>query len=326
MPGHSRKSLNKNKIICAQCKMQILESDDSMQCDACERTLHTLCTKLDKKQVDKLVKDHSLEYKCFFCAPNDVSVASELSEIKTKLNQLSEIKETMQFMSSQYDDILKGVVKNKKKIEMLQKENKNLREEVNNLKSSVKYLNDMRVQNDCVINGVKINENAKAIDVVLDIAKKVGADICENEVEEAFFLNKSKQADSKTSVVVKFSSKKTKKILMDGKSKLKKVDEFQNVYINDFLCKETLQLLNYAKSLKSVGFKFIFAKGGSVFAKKDENARQIRLRSMDDIDNILCKQAGGVAERRRQGGGVAIQNQESSDDELEEDDLLKSPN
>lgn len=192
MPGKSRKSINKNKLICAHCKMQILESDDSMQCDACEKTLHSQCTKLNKKEIDTLVKDLSLEYKCFLCAPNEVSVAGELSEIKTQLTQLSEIKETIQFMSSQYDEILKGVVKNKKKIDNLERENKNLREEVNNLKTSVKFLNDMRVQNDCVINGVKREENVKAIDVVVDMAKKVGVNICENEVEEAFFVNKKK--------------------------------------------------------------------------------------------------------------------------------------
>lgn len=101
---------------------------------------------------------------------------------------------------------------------------------------------------------------------------------------------------------------------MEAKTKLKQFDEFKNVYVNDFLCKESLQLLNYAKSLKSIGYKFIFAKGGAVFAKRDTNTRQIRLRSMSDVDDILCKRAGGVTEGGRRLIAVD-QNEISSDDD-----------
>lgn len=48
--------------------------------------------------------------------PSEASLTSELSEIKSQLTQLREIKETMQFMSTQYDEILKRVQKNTKKI------------------------------------------------------------------------------------------------------------------------------------------------------------------------------------------------------------------
>lgn len=323
MVGKARKSLNKNKITCLQCKTPILENEDSMQCDVCEKTLHSVCTKLDKKEIDKLVKDLTLEYKCHFCAPSnkDVSVVSELSDIKAKLNQLDEIKETMQFMSSQFDAILKGVSQNKKKIEKLEKENNNLRDEVKQLKSSVKFLNDMRVQNDCVINGVKVGENEKPIDIVLSIANKSGANICEDEVEDAYFLNNNNKSSTK-SVVVKFANKKTKKVFMEEKPKLKDIEELKNVYINDFLCKESMQLFVYAKSLKSVGYKFVFAKGGVIYARKDANSRPIRLRSMDEVDKLLFKSASAVSNTRRLAG-----RKEDSSDECDDDDgAFRSPN
>lgn len=320
MPGQSRKSINKNKTICVQCKTPVLDNEDSMQCDMCEKTLHCLCTKLDKKQIEKLVNDHSLEYKCHFCAPNNNNtVVSDLAEIKTKLNQLDDIKETMNFMSAQYDAILKGVAKNKKKIDALQKENNNLREEVKSLKSSVKFLNDARVKNDCVINGIKVDGDVNATGVVLEIAKKAGADICEDEVDDAYFLNKSKQPGTK-SVVVKFSNNKAKQTFMHEKSKLKNIDGFKSVYVNDFLSRESMQMFNYAKSLKSVGYKFVFTKGGTVFAQFNENSKQIRLRTMDDVDKILCKSAGGVSKKRQ-----AAEN-ESSDDDDDDGSSFRSPN
>lgn len=62
MPGKTRKSLNKNKIICVQCKTEVLESDDALQCDVCEKTLHSLCSKLNKTEYDNVINNPNLEY------------------------------------------------------------------------------------------------------------------------------------------------------------------------------------------------------------------------------------------------------------------------
>lgn len=323
MPGTKRRSINKSKVLCAQCKTQVMESEDSMQCDVCEKTLHTLCTKLDKKQIEKLIKNTSLEFKCHFCAPVDnVSVATELGEINTKLNQLDEIKETMTFMAAQYDSILKGVAKNKKIIDGLKKENKNLRDEVKSVKASIKFLNDARVKNDCIISGVKTADNVKAIDVVLEIANKAGAEICEDEIDDAYFLNKNNKGNDKKSIVVKFSNNKSKRVFMNEKPKLKQVEDLKAVYINDFLSRETVQVLNYAKSLKSIGYKYIFSRGCNIYAKKDENGRQICLRSMDDVDKILVMAVGGTSKQNRN------RDEDSSDDDDDNDDdgSFRSPN
>lgn len=321
MPNKTRKSLNnKSKTICIQCKTQVLESDEALECDSCQKTLHSLCSKLDKKQYDKLVKNPSLEYKCHFCVPSDnVYVgANDLAEIKTKLNQLDDIRDTMHFMSSQYDAILKGVKKNNKQIKTLKKQNENLREEVKSLKSTVKFLNDVRVQKDCIINGIETNGTEKAEEVVLAVAKKTGADICEDDIEEAYFLNHNKQNNGNKnqkakSIVVKFTTKKNKQIFMQEKSKLKQIDELKETFINDFLCKESLELLNYARSLKAVGFKFVYARSSNIFAKKDEKSRPICLKSMDDVDKLLCKSAGGKVKRN------IVSTVDISDDEDDED-------
>lgn len=336
MAGKTRKSLNsKNKIICIQCKTQVLESEEALQCDNCLKTLHFICNKLDKKQYDRLVKNPSLEYKCHFCEPAEsMSVcASDLTEIKTKLNQLDEIRETMHFMSSQYDSILKGVAKNQKEIKTLKKENGTLREEVKNLKSTVKFLNDVRVQNDCIINGVKADDTDKAMDVVLKLAEKTGADICEDDVDDVYFINrhnnhyKNKGSDLK-SVVVKFANKKSKRVFMQEKSKLKQNEDLKNVFINDFLSKESMELFNYAKSLKQVGFSFVYTRGGNVFVKKDSNSKQICLKSLDGVDKLLCKTAGGAKRKLLPAADNDDNNTDDDDDDEEDDDdtQFESPN
>lgn len=323
MAGNRRKSLNnKNKIVCSQCKTEVLTNEDALQCDVCNKTLHSICTKKDKKQIEKLLNNASLEFTCHFCQPSEsANVVNELTEIKSKLNQLDDIRESIKFMSSQYDTILKGVANNNKKINNLQKENKSLRNEVKQLKSSVKFLNDVRVQNDCVINGVKVkDEKVKAIDIVLNIAQKTGADICENEIDDAYFLNtKEKSSNVSTeprmkSIVVKFANKKCKKIFMAEKAKMKDMDDFKKVYVNDFMCKESMEVFNYAKSLKEVGYSFVYTRGGIIFARKDSNSRPFRIKSMDDVDRILLNSSGGGG--RRNGSVVHV---ETTDDDSDDD-------
>lgn len=330
MASKVRKSINKNIIICAQCSGEVLESEDAIQCDVCNKTLHSLCTTLNKKQFDHFVENPTLQYKCQFCAPkennNDVGVKRDLQEIKTQLNQLTEIKETMNFMSTQFDEILKSVANNKKEIKSLKKENAALKDEVNTLKSTVKFLNDSRVEKDVIINGIKKeNNNKDAVQLVIDMAKTTGANISEKEIDDAYFLNNRRinNSKSKSSLVVKFNNKKSKQTFLSEKSKLKEVEKYKEVYVNDFLSKETMEILKYAKSLKSVGFKFVYARAGIVFAKIDEKSRPYRLRKMEDVDGLLCKTAGG-ARRRNLLADINKYREEDNDDD--EDAQFESPN
>ncbi|XP_075157874.1 uncharacterized protein LOC142231140 [Haematobia irritans] len=263
---------------------------------------------LNKVEVEKFLDDESLAFKCHVCEPT----TDNKHEFKMMFKEMRELKETMKFMSSQYDDILKGVRKNTQDIKNLQRENRNLRESNKQLTSTVAFLSEARVENNCIINGIQTDNNAKPIDVVMDIIKKSGAEISEDKIDKAYFL---KQRNNQSSVVVKFVNNRSKVTFMKEKKKLSELDDTKKVYVNDFLSKETLNVFKYAKSLKSVGFKFIYTSGGRVFAKKNEESRQMRIRSLEDVDEILKKYAGGITKTNVRRSGVY-----DIDDEDDEDD------
>lgn len=62
-------------------------------------------------------------------------------------------------MSNQYDGILQGIASNKKMLDAIQKENNNIRNEVTELKTSIRFLNDQRVKNYVIINGIECQDN-----------------------------------------------------------------------------------------------------------------------------------------------------------------------
>ena len=97
-------------------------------------------------------------------------------KIKTKLDkhdQLINIQEAIQFMSQQYDDILKDLADNRKILNDVEKENLSLKKELKDLKSSVKFLNDARVNNDCIVSGLKVGGSATVVNSLLELAKSV---------------------------------------------------------------------------------------------------------------------------------------------------------
>lgn len=316
MPKSSRRSLKNKKIICAQCKLCIVEeNEESIECDKCNKNFHVVCTSLDKRQFEYLLKNEREEFVCHLCEnnkSNNFSVKEELSDIKQelkKLDQLSVLNETMTFMSKQFDDLIRGVAENKKKVESLQKENKELKTEVKMLRDSVKFLNDQRVKNDCLLSGIEASDGESAVDAVLKFTKEVGVEINEESISDAYFLKNKNPANNKKSVVIKLNTKKSKEKLMAVKPKLREAEKTKKIYVNDYLGRETMNLFNYAKSLKKIGYRSIYVFEGRVFTKMSELSRPKLIRSVEEVDELLLKATTYRASIQHKQNNVNVQDE-----------------
>lgn len=318
MASKGRRSVLIAKVICGQCKMEIKEEkEENIQCDKCAKLFHSLCTKLDKRQYEHLLDNESEEYVCHLCDESNGSVKEELKEIKTKLNkldQLSAVTEAIEFMSKQYDEILKGVAENRKKVELVQKENRILKNEIAILKTSVKILNDQRVKNDCIVSGVEVKKDVTAIETVLELSGKIGIDIKEDNIEDAYFFKKRGGKNDTQTMVVKFSSRNAKDKLMKSKPKLKEMESMKTVYVNDYLSKEALSLFNYAKTLKTIGYGSVYTTGGRVYAKKSQISKPRYIKSEEDVDAIISE-AATLRPKRRSMNRVDAAPDDSDGDE-----------
>lgn len=314
----NRRSLKKQIIVCKECDLDVNEEEeDSIECDKCSGTYHTLCTTLNKRQYNHLMDNEGEEYVCHKCSnESGGNVKRELNAIKTQLKKLDDMQESMTFMSKQFDELIRGLAENTKKVEAVQRENKILRSEVNELKKTVRFLNDNRVKNDCLISGVEVSGQANAMDTVINVMKMVDINLNTSEFEDAYFIGKNKEAKRKT-IVVKFNTKASKQKILSAKRKLNENPATQSVFVNDFLGKETLTLLNHAKSLKAVGYRRVYATGGKVFVKMSELSKPKLLKTADDVDLLLLN-ATQCTSRRSQGRIIPYQ--EISDDERTNDD------
>lgn len=327
MAGKSRKSVNNKKIICVQCRMEVKEeTEDSIECDKCCKVLHVMCAKLDKRRYEQLLKDANEVFVCHICNGNDESYTMELKRIDAKLCKLDHLTEAMNFMSSKFDEMMKGVSENKKKINNIEKENLKLKNEIKTLKESVKFLNDNRVKNDCVVIGVNVKEGASAAETIIDVSKSIGVELKKENIEEAYFLKKhSNAASAKQNLVVKFNTKSAKENLMQSKIKFKDYENTKSVYVNDFLSKESLELFNYAKTLKSVGYHSVYSNGGKIYARKSQINKPRIIRSAEDVDNILYEASTNKAHKRRSARYEVVADDESEISDGENHAQFESP-
>lgn len=291
----SRRSTQNSSETCLQCKLVVNEKEeDCIECDKCNNLFHVVCTKLDKRKYEYLLNNKSKEFVCHICDDSG-TIKAELNGIKEelkKLDQLSSLHDAMNFMSKQFDDILKGMAENKKKLEIVQKENKILKSEVECLKNSVKILNNEKVRNDCLISGIEVVDKVSPVETVLKMSNEAGIVLPPESIDDAYFIknkNHSARKNEKQMVVVKFNSKRSKETFMSIKPKLKENECTKNVFVNDFLSKETLSLLNYAKSLKKVGYRAVYPVRGNVFIKRSELSRPRIVRCESEVDEILLE-------------------------------------
>ncbi|XP_075163372.1 uncharacterized protein LOC142236006 [Haematobia irritans] len=294
----TRRSL-KNKIFCAHCKKEVKENENSIECDKCSEQYHARCTNLSKSRFDYYCKHEDEEYVCHVCENNastSSNIAKSNSSFETqldvinmrlkKLDQLDSLSDAVNFMSSKFDEVLKGVAENKKKLEVMQRENKALKDKVSELQASVKFLNDQRVKYDCVVTGIQTADGVSAEAAVIKLASDVGVSVSQESISDAYFL---KTKNDKKSIVVKLNSQKTKDKLMLVKSKLNEKDETKSVFIHEYLSRETMALLNYAKSLKNIGYRSVYAKNGRIFVKMSELSRPRQLQNMEEVDELLLQ-------------------------------------
>lgn len=321
MPSTTRRSINKAKTICGQCKLEVKkEREDNIECDKCAKIFHVLCTKMDKRQFERLCENDEEEFVCHMCDKNHTTVGEELLQIKaqltklSKLDQLTELQETMNFMSSKFDEILKGMIENREKIKIIEKENHNLKTEINNLKESVKMLNDHRVKNDCVISGIKEDNSLSAVEMVVKISKTVGVVLEEQNIENAYFIKNKEGSKSSRNLIVKFNSKVSKDKLMSAKPKFKENENTISIYVNDFLSKESLELLRYARTLKSVGYHSVYSYGGKIFARRSAITKPKIIKNEENVNQMLME-ATAYQSRRLSRKVIEVDDSDENEDE-----------
>ncbi|XP_046687722.1 uncharacterized protein LOC124373396 [Homalodisca vitripennis] len=228
-------------------------------------------------------------------------------EVTTKIDSLlalipavNQIKDTLEFLSGRYDDILS-------EIKLLRQENKDLKVELKEVKAkqqvsdaTVKDLlsrvNEMEQYGRRVnleIHGVPVRgpkvEEEDTYEVVKELGKTINVPFVPEEIHRLHRLQKRKDGNPPAIMVQFFSSQVRDKWLQAGKkSRLSDRDTGKQVFFNENLSLYYKNLLRDTKArAKIYNYKYVWFKNGKVFVKRGEGSENvIVIRSLDDIKKI----------------------------------------
>lgn len=217
----------------------------------------------------------------------------KLNELTSLKEQVEALKDSVDFVTSQNDDIVDKMQKFQSEIKFLKKENERQKTELESLRRSVNGLEAVQLRKQCFLRAdvSLIKEDVKSS--VTEIVNKAGCNLNDEDIE--FAAVQSKLSHNNTKVVkLGFQSFDAKLKVMKSKKKLKDDEVCKDVVIYDVLSQDTLNVFKYAKELTKVGYHSVFTVGARVLVRRHENGSTQWIRSKQEVDDMIKRAAGGA--------------------------------
>ena len=138
------------------------------------------------------------------------------------------------------------------------------------------------------IYGLEEKEDENTTDVVLDLAKKMGADVTRADLSVCHRLGSSSsrgqgQRRKPRTIIARFSRREAKSTLMKAKKNLRKKEELHHVYVNDDLTRMRGKVVQEMRKDPSI-LKVWTIDGKIHYIMKSSNGKDVK--TIDSLDNL----------------------------------------
>lgn len=309
---------------CGKCKSRISKSQGAIFCENCKTWIHLSCSGVDNIELKVLQKlktkwicedckrktereirrsiqhtDSALTLVTTQCGEQNEEQENLMISIRELAKEIKELKTSMNFYSQQYEDQRQRNEECAEEIKQLRKVNEETQREIRFLKQQ-NTIKDQQSRTCNVVNvGIQnsiedLNSNGREIKLKTDkIISHLDKDIKTTDYQlQALSKNKANSP-----ILISFAKEQHKNNLMrkrKEKGKIKGSDcgleESGLIFINDDLSKEVRELFRNARRLRHEGgFKFIWVKSGTVYARKNDGSDIYKIKCANDIENLLSQ-------------------------------------
>jgi hypothetical protein len=310
---------------CIHCSEDVLITHESIKCKNCKNVGHTECllgifNTQDKRKLKnwmcsecKLKKDNPDSGEDIgdeIKDPNLYMIAQleKMNKKLEKLDEITEVSKSVQFMSTQYDEIIKENKEQKKLIEQLVRDMTELKASsankdvvISDLSNRVNELEQANLSMHVEIHNVEKLEGEKLELIIENIANKIKAPSVKETICDVYRkpvnMNNTRTANLPPVIVVKFKSTEARGVWLNKIKSEKITSGMVNENDKEFQVKCFEMLTPYYKKLLwktrtaalDLGFKYIWAKNGKIFIKRGDNVGTVRIQSENDIFNKIKK-------------------------------------
>jgi len=301
---------------CGHCKEELPSDGDHCLCSMCNAGYHFGECSMRKNSWKGLGTERQNAWICTTCRAKNkkpsISTDSEditsLSSISSKLDQLLEIKSTvegiqksMDFLSSKYDSIINEMKALRDENKVLKKEVEELRRNQVKTDEAVEVL-DQRVQEldmygrrmNLEIFGVSVEgdhvKEEDTAEVVTKIAEQIGVTYKPQDIHKLHRLQPRSDGKPPT-ILVQFMSVVVRDAWLQAGKKARLVEKAtgRKIFFNENLTPYYKRLLKEAKTRANLhNYKFVWIKNGKIHVRRSEHDRNVVIvRIPKDLNKIV---------------------------------------
>ncbi|XP_025423462.1 uncharacterized protein LOC112692862 [Sipha flava] len=292
-------------LLCDVCNEEIFDNED-IKCNKCKIFFHFVCAGFRESNFRKLSAANKSKWFCMNCKDSSSTLNVETNkEIKLSIDKecshtdkiLMDLKESVNFMSGQFDnfnlklqDIIKVVNDVSKENKQLKEENQKLKIEMRDCNKKINYIEQKLVQNHIEIIGVPEETNEDCSKIVKEISTALGVNVC---VESAFRYQ-SKIRNKHGKIVAVLKNYENKKTIMDM-SRIKKLKannvnakwKEEGIYINNYLTQINRNLFYKTRLYaKENNYKYVWYRDCKIFIRKDEKNKVILIEDENSLRRL----------------------------------------
>lgn len=302
---------------CSFCHTVFSEDDVVMQCVDCRGDFHVgKCSGITARSF-KMMKDATKKsLRCPTCklsvgnsntAGQSVNLQSELPQINKKLSQMQTLKSNLdklmglketvqniersvQHLSDTYDNLKDAVNRQEQGIGELRRRMEAVEQSqdvtmLSKLKQEVNALEQYNRRQNMEIHGLAQRDGENLITEINKIATQLDLPpLSEKDIDGIHRLRSKEGRDPV--VLVRFSTRTLKTAWFEKKKNLR--SKTQGIKFFDNLTAANKRLLWLAKNkARELNYQFVWSSQGTIFVRKQPNARAIRLATESDLDKIV---------------------------------------
>lgn len=224
------------------------------------------------------------------------------TELQSLRDEIRDVKDSMTYMNSQYEEILREHKQNKDVIKNIQQENLQLKAIIDKQNSRISQLEQHSRSNNVEIQCVPEKKDENLIQIVSRVCQVVGGDFGQDNILHCTRVAKINNTSSRPrSIVVQLNSPRTRDYLLAAAIKFNKANpgdklntrqlgfagESRPIFVTEHLSPDN-KYLHAAARLKSreKGYKFVWVRSGRIFMRKTEESKPLVIKSMACLDKL----------------------------------------
>lgn len=226
-------------------------------------------------------------------------ILSQINKIDNLEKSIQEYKTSLEFFSTKMDDfhkfsgqITKTLKENSKDIRILKDESSEMKKYMLRLEEKIETLEQRARNTNVEITQVPETANEDIISIAVTVGEKLGIENPRQNIAAAHRLFSTRTPKP---IIVELTSKATRD---NWVSKFKQIKTLKasdihnhfprhNIYVNENLTSQNKQLLFHTKTFaKNQKYNFVWIKDGKIFIRKEEKAKIIKIRSINDLEKL----------------------------------------